>query len=66
VLQQLKRGTIAGSVFQNAHEQGQAAVRYAVLAARGKAGEVPSPFAYQKIKLIGESEAADVPSDSLF
>lgn len=66
VLQQLKSGTIAGSVFQNAYEQGQAAVRYAALAARGKQSEVPSPFAYQKIKLIGESEAADVPSNALF
>jgi ABC-type sugar transport system substrate-binding protein len=65
VLQQLKLGTITGSVFQNPFQQGQTGVRYAVMAARGE-GRVPAPFAYQPIQLIGQDEAKTVPTNALF
>lgn len=63
---QLKSGTVAQAVFQDPYQQARTAVQYAVAAAGGQEAKVPSPFAYQPMRLFGSDDWSKVPDNALF
>jgi ABC-type sugar transport system substrate-binding protein len=66
VQSQLRNGTIAAAVFQDPYQQGRTGVEYAVMAATDREKEVPSPLAYQEMKLFTSADWSKVPDNALF